>query len=495
MDFSTLVLTITIDGTPARYAYGDGEVHISGDNVAFVPATNFPDGAEILACIDSVADSLGNFNDDMGCIFFTIDLSPPNITILSPLPWETVSDAQPIVRLLLSDATSGVDSASLVLTVDGTIYTIDSTCLTYFDDGDSLIFDPALCGISFTGGDTIDVCLSAPDLADSNFCGPNTLDSCWNFIIAADAPIVFPIEPTDSSTTSCHPETVMIYIHDGDGVDESTITIVVNGDTFTTSDPELYYSGDTLYFIPSPQFSDGEEVSISVISAADMLGNNISPMSYVFDVDYSPPVLVLDTPPDSSMVIDNQQDVVVQITDVPAGVDSASVTISIAGNVIPQNQFVWNRISNGYELRYIPENYGITFSDEDTIWVTVSAYDAITYCGGNFADTLWFFTIEPEVKCDASPKPITPNNDGHNDRVVFKYPNMFSEDAEIVIYDVQSREVYRKKITHSTFGGSGGTNVWDGTDSNGKLLPQGVYIYVITVNGDVVCNGTVAIAR
>ena len=494
IDFATLTITITEDGTPTTYHYGDAELHIAGDTVSFVPSGGFADGSEIYACVDSIADSLGNFNDDNGCIFFTVDFSPPTIAIVSPLPDEVVSSAQPVINLILSDATSGVDTLGLTLIVDGVSYTISDDCLEYFDDGDSLIFDPSLCDVSFSGGDTIEVCLSAPDLADEDFCGPNTLDTCWNFTIAADAPIVYPISPTDSSVSSCDPETVKIYIHDGDGVDASTIIIVVNGDTFDISDEELTYSNDTLYFVPSTPFSDGEEISVSVVSAADMLGNNIAePMNYVFFMDYSPPVLVLSAPADSSLVVDNQQDIVIDITDAPAGVDSSSVIVVIDGNTIEHDNLVWSRIPDGYEIRYIPENNDVVF--EDTIAVEVSAYDEIYYCDDNFADTIWTFVVLPEVKCDASPKPITPNNDGYNDRVVFKYPEMFTDDAELVIYDVQSREVYRRSITHSELGMSGGTNEWDGTDSNGNVLPQGVYIYVILVDGEVVCNGTVAVMR
>ena len=47
-----------------------------------------------------------------------------------------------------------------------------------------------------------------------------------------------------------------------------------------------------------------------------------------------------------------------------------------------------------------------------------------------------------------------------------------------------------------TFGAKSKTEaVWDGTDRFGRPLPQGLYIYVIEVDGEVVCEGTITIAR
>ncbi len=36
---------------------------------------------------------------------------------------------------------------------------------------------------------------------------------------------------------------------------------------------------------------------------------------------------------------------------------------------------------------------------------------------------------------------------------------------------------------------------WRGLDKNNNPLPQGIYIYVIESNGEIVCEGTVIIAR
>ncbi len=36
---------------------------------------------------------------------------------------------------------------------------------------------------------------------------------------------------------------------------------------------------------------------------------------------------------------------------------------------------------------------------------------------------------------------------------------------------------------------------WFGKNMTGKYLPQGIYLYVIEVDGEIVCEGTVTIAR
>jgi hypothetical protein len=63
----------------------------------------------------------------------------------------------------------------------------------------------------------------------------------------------------------------------------------------------------------------------------------------------------------------------------------------------------------------------------------------------------------------------------------------------IYIFDVQNKMV--KEITIPKGVGAKEFAIWDGSDSNNDPLPQGLYIYLIKSGGEVVCNGTVTIAR
>ncbi len=457
-------------------------------------ATVAEDGDSVRACLATLSDSLGNDIDSAVCVDFVLDLSPPVFWGEVPAPGETVRTNTPTISVFVADSTSGVDSLSIAISAGDTTFTISDECLSF---AESLItLDPALCGVSWSGGSTIDVCVYASDLADTAFCGPNADSACWSFVVAGDAPTVTPIAPTDSSVTSCLPETVVVLLSDPDGVDPSSVVASVNGSTFTLSSAELWLSGDTLYFTPSEPFGDGELVRFCVESASDMLGNAIAaPECFSFFADYSPPLMVLANPAEGSMVRDDQQDITVEITDIPGGVDTSSVIFVVAGDTIPHSALAWGAISGGFAVTFVPESFGTRFADGETVWVSVYAEDTTDFCADNAAQNNWWFMIEPVVGCGRAPNPFTPNADGQNDFVVFDYPNMFSEPAEIHIYDLCGVEVYSARIGPVSDYADFSLRSWDGTDNNGNPLPQGVYIYVISVGGEATCSGTVVIAR
>jgi gliding motility-associated-like protein len=103
-----------------------------------------------------------------------------------------------------------------------------------------------------------------------------------------------------------------------------------------------------------------------------------------------------------------------------------------------------------------------------------------------------FFTATLH-ECERFPNPFTPNGDGVNDYVQFFYPDFELKAGDIYIYNVSDKKVRELHIPAKQ--GVKELARWDGTDKNGKLLPQGVYLYVIKVEGEVMCEGTVTIAR
>ena len=93
------------------------------------------------------------------------------------------------------------------------------------------------------------------------------------------------------------------------------------------------------------------------------------------------------------------------------------------------------------------------------------------------------------------PNPFTPDGDGINEIAVFDYPYMFSEDAELQIYDLRNVLVFSRHIDHISEASDFLSRSWDGRDKNGNPLPEGLYLWIIISNGEVVCNGTVVLAR
>ncbi len=113
------------------------------------------------------------------------------------------------------------------------------------------------------------------------------------------------------------------------------------------------------------------------------------------------------------------------------------------------------------------------------------------YCAAN-SDTLdWSFRIGA-TPCERTTNPITPEPmDTYNDFTTFKFPNIRSGHLEkkIFVYDRFNHLV--RTIESPT----SGEWRWDGKDDDGKVVPQGVYIYFITVDGEPVCNGTISVVR
>jgi gliding motility-associated-like protein len=88
------------------------------------------------------------------------------------------------------------------------------------------------------------------------------------------------------------------------------------------------------------------------------------------------------------------------------------------------------------------------------------------------------------------PKIITPNGDGANDVVIFQ----FGEGGSVGSMSGEIFDITGAKIAAIQNGPDATTMKWDGKTDGGVVVPSGIYIYQITVNGSRV-NGTVVVAR
>ena len=97
-------------------------------------------------------------------------------------------------------------------------------------------------------------------------------------------------------------------------------------------------------------------------------------------------------------------------------------------------------------------------------------------------------------ECFAHPQPFTPNGDGINDFAKFEYPGMHRDNGILYIYTIEN-EFVRELQNGEVFDSPKGTIYWDGKDGYGRLLQNGVYIYLIRDEGGTKCKGTVYLAR
>jgi gliding motility-associated-like protein len=82
------------------------------------------------------------------------------------------------------------------------------------------------------------------------------------------------------------------------------------------------------------------------------------------------------------------------------------------------------------------------------------------------------------------PKYFSPNNDGFNDRWIFKNTEVV-KDCNLTVYTREGKMVY-ETVSYD--------NSWDGS-FNGRKLSNGDYYYVIKYNGDILASGGVRIIQ
>jgi len=88
------------------------------------------------------------------------------------------------------------------------------------------------------------------------------------------------------------------------------------------------------------------------------------------------------------------------------------------------------------------------------------------------------------------PRVFTPNGDGSNDEVTFKYENIDESSIVCWIYDIKGSVVRQLDIV----GDGEDEFAWDGKDEGGNIVPSGIYIYQIEVEGQTI-NGTIVLAK
>ncbi|MCD6097488.1 gliding motility-associated C-terminal domain-containing protein [bacterium] len=490
----TILLAINGD----TFDIDDVELEYSGDTLIFTPSVDWVHNETVFVQLLEAQDIYGNSLQDTLDYQFQVDLIEPVISSINPPEGATIAARGFILSFRLEDIPAGIDTSSFQLIVGEDTVLIGSDCLSlsYETSGERIaaidVEDSCLSGL--TGGDTVFVCLDVSDAPD--YCSPNELRHCWNYTIESGGPTVEIIAPFNGAYSACEQDTIILYIHDDNGVDTSSITILLNGEEFNFgTDREIFsYRSDTLYFAVPIELSDGDTIRISLVRADDMLGNPIPhPVSWFYITDYSPPRLILVEPEPEQMVRDHTPEVTIFAADNLSGIDPTSILININGEALhfPQEGVTFSPIDSAFSIS--TEILGIELPD--TVRITAQIYDIPDYCDAHIAAAEWYFLIEPVAVCDARPNPFSPNSDGYNDRVFFSYPNMHSEEAVLSIFDMRNVLVYEARIPPQEGRMLDLSLSWDGTDKAGKKLPPGVYIYVIQVKDKVICNGTVILAR
>ena len=480
-----------------HYSYGDPELDWDGDSTLIftpMPPDTFQNGdtvfAKLLFAADTCVGELDTVVTNASVLFF-IDLAPPVIQLISP-SFGDLTSLPDNFFFGLWDSISGLDIASIRADVGGLIFGDGEFGAIYADSVFS--FAATDVGIVWSPGDSIIISISAWDSPD--LCDPNadTLRWAW-FMRDPEAPIPSIIEPEPWIYSACAPESIMVEILDPHGIAPATIELEINGEIFTVDSPEISWEEPVLTYFAVDGWPNTDTIRVSLNHAEDIFGNDISaPLQWAFIVDYEPPTAEM-TAPAVEMTRDVRQDIVIWICDRLSGVDPSTALLNIDGAEFPLENMQWTPDAPCGELYFRPEDVGLIFVNGETVHVCLTIGDSPNRCAPNVAEFCWSFLIEPEVGCEVVPNPFTPNADNINDVAMFFYPNMFSEPAELVVFDTRNREVWRSSIPTQEDIVSAPGRLWDGRRKDGTQADSGIYLYVLTSGGRVICNGTLLLLR
>jgi len=152
------------------------------------------------------------------------------------------------------------------------------------------------------------------------------------------------------------------------------------------------------------------------------------------------------------------------------------ISITVGDSVISAVSYSDDRSKVSFRCPWLPRG---------RYWVNLSWHDMSVASG----------TIEIPCphRCERFPNPITPNFDAVNDFAQFEFDGIFVKPAQIHIFDIHGHEVRTIDVPAGLSAKQYAR--WDGTDDGGNPVPEGVYIYTIEVAGEIVCEGTVTVAR
>jgi len=516
-ELDTLAMTFHIESifsTAEDITMIDPRLTYDGDSCSgglfFQPDPMYPHGDTVVFWLTNIVNGLGCDAETVPCTMI-IDDRPPDTTDVNPNLGELVNFTMlNDVYAVMEDDFMNIESASVF--AESTSVTINGIPVAgynvdlHFDntDPDTMFFEGITADVY--PGDTVEICLWAmiDDVRDTMFCGPNrTPRTCWFFIITAEEPVARLVHPDPNTYSACEDQQIIIEIISEAPMDTTTMQLEIDTVIHTIYEDELYWDTDSNWLVWSPPvgwWQHGNRANVILDRAEDVLGQNYAnyPLAFDFWLDFEEPLADFLNPPmgANQWVRDRATNIVIRIDEDLSGLDVNSVGFWIDDDPIGLPPATLIEIEPGrWDLTYNPEIAGNLYTPGDTIVVTFRACDSPDYCDpncGTYADS---FIVEPEVACLVFPNPFTPNGDDINRFAVFNFPHMFTTPGELVIFNVRNREVFRDEIGPVIDATELFQRKWDGVDSDGNLLPEGLYLYVIKQEGQIICNGTVILAR
>lgn len=254
VDFNRTVLTVDGTAVPVEAMRFDA---VRG-RLIYTPASILPSGQHTLNLTVFDRQGLSSTTGDWKFTIDAIDSDQPVIEELSPAPEAVVLVAQPTIRAKLTDQISGIDPASVGLSLDG--FAVAAT------------WEEATGQLSFTPASTLAAGAHALSLEVKDRVG-NAARREWNFFVDTIAPVITNRMAVDTPLLEVNKPVLLVNVTDeGSGVDMGSIRVKLDGQQV------LHFNFDestgNLFIIPQEPLAANEH-SMEV-SVADWAGNRVT---------------------------------------------------------------------------------------------------------------------------------------------------------------------------------------------------------------------------
>src|SRR3984885_6108558 len=304
--------TVSLNGTqilgPSEINQNVGELDptvspVAGENTLQVTVDGAP-GAEI-----SIAISGTN-----------ADNVPPQVTIVTPAPGSYINTATPQIEITYSkapgfndDRHSACDQTTLKITIDG----VDRTNLFTIRNDDATATIPARLALA-PGLHTI--------VGTLYNLARNQGTATSQFTVDLASPLIQIVQPTLGVYLNSTTPTITIQFSDNDGVNLSSLKVLVNGADMTS----LFQKTQTGATATLPISSPLPQGAYKIVAQIQDLAGNQANASTSFNIDTTPPVISFSQPTANSYVGASSTQVVVQYSDDQA-IDTTKLSVTLDG--------------------------------------------------------------------------------------------------------------------------------------------------------------------
>ncbi|MFQ6106207.1 MAG: FG-GAP-like repeat-containing protein [Thermoplasmata archaeon] len=304
-----------------------------------------------------------------------IDPDPPVITDLQPVDQSIIGVNAPTIGASYTDV-SGIDTASVILRVDGFDVTAQAT-VTPLD----VTYSPS----SPLSEGSHSVYLEVADDSPSQ----NIATAIWSFTVDTVAPVTSGLQPTDQSIISDDMPMIGASYSDDSGIDLASVVLKVDSIDVTAS---ATVGANQVAYSPISLSEGIHDVYLEVGDQATP--QNVATSAWWFTVDTLPPMITNMQPAPMSTIADDKPTIGASFND-PSGIDILSVAVVLDSMDVTASAVV---TSGGFT--YVPASP--VSNGGHTVHVQVGDNSAPR----NVIEAQWAFTVDTTM-LDLTPPVIS----------------------------------------------------------------------------------------